>query len=122
MTNRLKPLERVGAVGVFYKRRRARNAAKENEKMKLTLTKAMKMAIDYFEQHKPDGAEIRGCTPWEMYGSTGDLKQARIRIEYCTRDERGETDYTESDAAPLVINVYRSEIDGTIKAVAQMRY
>lgn len=90
--------------------------------MKLTLAKAMKMAIDYFEQHNPDGAEIRGCTPWEMSGTTDNIKQARIRIEYCTRDERGETDYTESDAAPLVIVCYRSEIDGTIKAVAAMRY
>lgn len=90
--------------------------------MKLTLAKAMKMAIDYFEQHKPDGAEIRGCTPWETSGRADDLKQARIRIEYCTRDEMGETDYTESDATPLVICVYRSEINGTIKAVAAMRY
>ena len=63
----------------------------------------MKKAIDYFEQNKPEGAEIRGCVPWEF--SEGREANACIKIEYAKRDGNGEMGYTESDTHPLTVNI-----------------
>ena len=76
--------------------------AKEKKKMKLSTM--MKKAIDYFEKTKPEGAEIRGCTPWEFY--EGSEAGAIIRIEYARRNAYGEMDYTESDEHPLQIHIH----------------
>ena len=67
----------------------------------MKLSTMMKKAIDFFEKNKPEGADIRGCTPQEF--SEGEKPYALIKIEYSI-----DGDYTESDKNPFLVAIHHN--------------
>lgn len=76
----------------------------------MKLATMMKKAIDCFEKNKPEGAEIRGCTPREFTEASKPF--ARIKIDYAI-----DGDYTESDKSPFVVEIYHNIFVNKIIAV-----